>query len=386
MAIFDSNTADVSAMLDADMYLDYQSDPDITQENNLNEILEEIENDYKDDECYKILKKACEENPSLGEYTMVSQSHYEHEANGQDFFNYTGEECTDDPIQACAFKSPDGDLYVAYRGTGAKRWGDNGQGFVDESTDMQEAAKAYFDHVVDTYGYDGKGNVMKKCILLLETVLILIGLAGCSMTKERYDPYGVVEYLENKYDDEVRYFKSYANTKENPRKVYQCVSKKNYPGEKILVIYDTRADAYWDSYFDIKYAHQVDELIDSILSEVFGDDPYYFIHYEGEGISGLTEQYDADTTFEEYIADKNHNLTAYIKSDKSNEEVESKIEEQILNSGMYCRNICLHFVEDFDEQRLDDDSYLYDLNVSAVRHYVAIMKDNKTFRESYWED
>lgn len=170
-----------------------------------------------------------------------------------------------------------------------------------------------------------KENVMKKCILLLETVLILIGLAGCSMTKERYDPYGVVEYLENKYDDEVRYFKSYANTKENPRKVYQCVSKKNYPGEKILVIYDTRADAYWDSYFDIKYAHQVDELIDSILSEVFGDDPYYFIHYEGEGISGLTEQYDADTTFEEYIADKNHNLTAYIKSDKSNEEVESKI-------------------------------------------------------------
>ena len=51
-----------------------------------------------------------------------------------------------------------------------------------------------------------KENVMKKCILLLETVLILIGLAGCSMTKERYDPYGVVEYLENKYDDEVRYF------------------------------------------------------------------------------------------------------------------------------------------------------------------------------------
>ena len=154
MAIFDSNTADISAMLDAYMYLDYQSDPDIVQENNLNEILEKIEDDYKDNEYYKVLKKACEENPSLGEYTLVSQSHYEHETNGQDFFNYTGEKCTDDPIQACAFKSPDGDLYVAYRGTGSKRWGDNGQGFVDESTDMQEAAKAYFDHVVDTYGYD----------------------------------------------------------------------------------------------------------------------------------------------------------------------------------------------------------------------------------------
>ena len=44
---------------------------------------------------------------------------------------------------------------MAYRGTGSKRWGDNGQGFVDESTDMQEAARAYFDHVVEQYGYEG---------------------------------------------------------------------------------------------------------------------------------------------------------------------------------------------------------------------------------------
>lgn len=155
MAGFDSNTADISVILDAYMYLDYQSDSEEIQEKSLNEILEKIEKKYKDNENYKALKKACEENPSLGEYTLVSQSHYEHEANGQDFFNYTGEECTDDPIQACAFKSPDGDLYVAYRGTGSKRWGDNGQGFVDESTDMQEAARAYFDHVVEQYGYEG---------------------------------------------------------------------------------------------------------------------------------------------------------------------------------------------------------------------------------------
>mgnify|MGYP000525430380 CR=1 FL=1 len=228
---------------------------------------------------------------------------------------------------------------------------------------------------------------MKKYILLLVTALLLTGLAGCSMTKNRYNHYGVVKYLENKYDDKFEYYETYGGTlfDSDSWKKFICTSEK-YPGKQILVIYDVNHDAYHDNYFDIKYARQVDELIDSMLLEVFEDDPYYFIHYEGEGISGLTEQYDADTTFEEYIADKNHNLTAYIKSDKSNEEVESKIEEQILNSGMYCRNICLHFVEDFDEQRLDDDSYLYDLNVSAVRHYVAIMKDNKTFRESYWED
>ena len=137
MAGFDSNTADISVILDAYMYLDYQSDSEEIQEKSLNEILEKIEKKYKDNENYKALKKACEENPSLGEYTLVSQSHYEHEANGQDFFNYTGEKCTDDPIQACAFKSLDGDLYVAYRGTGAKRWGNNGQGFSDRAIEKQ---------------------------------------------------------------------------------------------------------------------------------------------------------------------------------------------------------------------------------------------------------
>ena len=121
MAEFDSNVADISAILDAYMYLNYQVDPEHVKERNLNNILENMKAKYEDNEYYKVLEKACEENPSLGEYTLVSQSHYEHEANGQDFFNYTGEECTDDPIQACAFKSPDGDLYVAYRGTGSKR-------------------------------------------------------------------------------------------------------------------------------------------------------------------------------------------------------------------------------------------------------------------------
>ena len=133
MAEFDSEVADISVILDAYMYLNYQSDTEDIQGKNLNQLLKDTKSEYKDSECYKVLKKACEENPSLGEYTLVSQSHYDHETNGQDFFNYTGEKCTDDPIQACTFKSLDGDLYVAYRGTGSKRWGDNGQGFSDRA-------------------------------------------------------------------------------------------------------------------------------------------------------------------------------------------------------------------------------------------------------------
>lgn len=151
------------------------------------------------------------------------------------------------------------------------------------------------------------------------------------MTKNRYNHYGVVKYLENKYDDKFEYYETYGGTlfDSDSWKKFICTSEK-YPGKHILVIYDVNHDEYHDNYFDIKYARQVDELIDSMLLEVFGDDPYYFNHYEGADITGLVSQYDADTTFEEYIAEEHIHLTACVKSDKSNEEIESRIKEQIL--------------------------------------------------------
>ena len=230
---------------------------------------------------------------------------------------------------------------------------------------------------------------MKKYIVLVVTTLILTGLAGCSMTKNRYNHYGVVKYLENKYDDKFEYYETYGGTlfDSDPWKGFICTSEK-YPGKHILVIYDVNHDDYHDNYFDIKYARQVDELIDSMLLEVFGDDPYYFNHYEGADITGLVSQYDADTTFEEYIAEEHIHLTACVKSDKSNEEIESRIKEQILKNGIFCSWIDLAFVEKFDKERMNDSSYIKEVvsEEPEVRHYSANMKDNKTFTDCNWEE
>ncbi len=230
---------------------------------------------------------------------------------------------------------------------------------------------------------------MKKYIVLVVTTLILTGLAGCSMTKNRYNHYGVVKYLENKYDDKFEYYETYGGTlfDSDPWKGFICTSEK-YPGKHILVIYDVNHDEYHDNYFDIKYARQVDELIDSMLLEVFGDDPYYFNHYEGADITGLVSQYDADTTFEEYIAEEHIHLTACVKSDKSNEEIESRIKEQILKNGIFCSWIDLAFVEKFDKERMNDSSYIKEVvsQEPEVRHYSANMKDNKTFTDCNWEE
>ena len=230
---------------------------------------------------------------------------------------------------------------------------------------------------------------MKKYIVLVVTTLILTGLAGCSMTKNRYNHYGVVKYLENKYDDKFEYYETYGGTlfDSDSWKKFICTSEK-YPGKQILVIYDVNHDEYHDNYFDIKYARQVDELIDSILSDVFGDDPYYFMHYESLEIDGTASQFDADTTFEEYIAEKYIHLVAYIKSDKSNEEIESRIKEQILKNGIFCSWIDLAFVEKFDKERMNDSSYIKEVvsQEPEVRHYSANMKDNKTFTDCNWEE
>ena len=230
---------------------------------------------------------------------------------------------------------------------------------------------------------------MKKSILLLVTALLLTGLAGCSMTKNRYNHYGVVKYLENKYDDKFEYYETYGGTlfDSDSWKKFICTSEK-YPGKQILVIYDVNHDEYHDNYFDIKYARQVDELIDSMLLEVFGDDPYYFNHYEGADITGLVSQYDADTTFEEYIAEEHIHLTACVKSDKSNEEIESRIKEQILKNGIFCSWIDLAFVEKFDKERMNDSSYIKEVvsEEPEVKHYSAFMKDNRTFTDCNWEE
>ena len=209
------------------------------------------------------------------------------------------------------------------------------------------------------------------------------------MTKNRYNHYGVVKYLENKYDDKFEYYETYGGTlfDSDSWKKFICTSEK-YPGKQILVIYDVNHDEYHDNYFDIKYARQVDELIDSMLLEVFGDDPYYFNHYEGADITGLVSQYDADTTFEEYIAEEHIHLTACVKSDKSNEEIESRIKEQILKNGIFCSWIDLAFVEKFDKERMNDSSYIKEVvsQEPEVRHYSANMKDNKTFTDCNWEE
>lgn len=162
----DQRAANITAVLTEFTYLDIQLPK--FQNLTLKEIVQEIKESYMDrlspgvKETIWNLEKAMQD-PELGDYLanmkLVSQSHTERER-----LNLSGEgnaypderACMNDLIEACAFQGEDGDLYVAYRGTGDGKWPDNGEGFIDRNTDMQEAARRYFDYVYETTPSKGK--------------------------------------------------------------------------------------------------------------------------------------------------------------------------------------------------------------------------------------
>lgn len=135
---------DISAILNTYVYMDEQS-PDYHNKT-LSEILQDMPDPVKNSGDYKAVLEAVNENPELGQMKLVSQS------------MCSGLDDEGKLIIACAFQHPNGDVYVAYRGTGDGKWVDNGVGIANESSQMQEVACAYFDQVVESLGlttYDG---------------------------------------------------------------------------------------------------------------------------------------------------------------------------------------------------------------------------------------
>lgn len=265
MSTFNSSVADNSALLNTYMYLDVQDKK--LNNKNLAGSLDYIRKNYpekaKTDE-FKTLQNACKENPSLGKMKIVSQSHYDNkDNNGNSFFKYSGNNCTDDPIQACAFKDENGNLYVAYRGTGNRRWGDNGQGFVDSSTDMQEAAKDYFDHVADIYGYNelyvtghSKGGNESQYVTM--TSKYQDDITACySIDGQGFSDEAITKFKENPKYEELR------------RKMYS-IDGNNDPIHKLIGVIIPEENTYYtnthykdsDGKNQLSYFHNILGIVD----------------------------------------------------------------------------------------------------------------------------
>ncbi len=134
----DQSTAgqiDISAILNTYVYMDHQKGEYTNK--SLSWILDNMPDDVKKKSDYKAVLKAVNENPELGKMKLIDQSICSGFSEQQ--------------VISCAFQDPNGNLYVAYRGTGDGKWVDNGVGIANESSLMQQKAEEYFEYLVKTH-------------------------------------------------------------------------------------------------------------------------------------------------------------------------------------------------------------------------------------------
>lgn len=113
----------------------------------LKEILEIAKSkDSKDEIFCQVLDDAIRRYPELENARLLSPS-------WQQGGRYHSE------THACVFELPNGDKYVAYRGTDDGGWIDNGQGMTQESTLMQREAAEYFDQMAEEHGWTEADNI-----------------------------------------------------------------------------------------------------------------------------------------------------------------------------------------------------------------------------------
>lgn len=140
--------AEISAVLNLIPYLDtYFIEKESEEKITLDYIVRHYRNDpgVSKTDAFQVLKSAIENDESgkLKNIELVDQSR-------------THADLKEDLTQGCTFRDPEGNYYVAFRGTGYGRWPDNGDGMTELSTEMQEASRKYFDEVAKKYLIDAK--------------------------------------------------------------------------------------------------------------------------------------------------------------------------------------------------------------------------------------
>lgn len=235
---------------------------------------------------------------------------------------------------------------------------------------------------------------MKKIKILLSVLLILIitfGGAGCMLQRNSRNHYGMVEYLNDKYDDTFEFYEVYGGTLfgGDSQKKILCTSEK-FPNTFIRVIYDTNTKIYYDNYIPIKYVKQLDELTNKILAKAFPQNDYYYDSFEKFVADSGCKNMPADTTFEEYISNCGKVLYACVNYETTQidlNQIQTDLEEQIVNAGLFLGGIEIYILSDYDKILESDYSIWSNIlpNKEYVNHLSAEMNDNTGFTKATWE-
>ena len=166
-----------------------------------------------------------------------------------------------------------------------------------------------------------------------------------------------LEYMEQKYGEKFEFVAPWGDSMTGDHEL--IVTCESLAGKDIIVkISDYRSEdrVFQDNYLAVKYYEETVSFLSQCANEVFGDSKVYYKVAK----SALSPELPADASFEEYFADEEGFISAYIavkaSSFTSKEQVEN-VTEPILSAcgaGYLC--VLLVVVDDAEYELLEEDT------------------------------
>lgn len=207
--------------------------------------------------------------------------------------------------------------------------------------------------------------------------IILLNCTGCKNSSEN-EQASALEYLEERYpDDEFELISNYGGGAGIDGHTYIFSSKK-YPNNKVHVASD--GDTFRDTYLSIKYNKHSKELLDSVISELVGDD--YFL-----GVSDMVYcTADPDISFDEYKKNVNMSIvviTDYMLAENDRAEFEKKLYESFKKNEITIGRSSFFFdkgTDQYKEVKNTKSNKDYNASKSAYcRCSFSVLKNDEDF-------
>ena len=196
-----------------------------------------------------------------------------------------------------------------------------------------------------------------------------------------------LEYMEQKYGEKFEYVAPWGNSMTGTHEL--IVTCESLAGKDILVKisnYKNENRVFQDNYLAVKYCEETTDFLNQCANEVFGDAKVYY----NVAKRALSPELSADASFEEYLADEEGYISAYIAVRASSftaMEQAANVTEPILSAcGAEYLSVLLVVVEDAEYELLDGDTLGEKVVLRQFVHCARLTKEGSDVQLEWLEE
>ena len=217
---------------------------------------------------------------------------------------------------------------------------------------------------------------------LLVFIMLIVGVSGCMFNKKDSFQQQAQDYLSEKYGEQFTYLDTYGSySGTDVHEIY--FSSQKYSNAEITVQCVKNGSEYefTDNYLSIRFAQRTDELLRSIIDDLFGSNYFYLRKISRYGSSEKVTDF---SDFSQYIADPSSDivLTAIVSCEVNDTEaMERRIMDALQRSGIRCKGTIYFDPLRTDFSDLSEANYEKEYLMKATyQKMLVITLDNGNYR------